>query len=60
MTLKGKDLKRGIIRKIHANFKEKVLNSEARQDFKEPYFLSTLRPLTGSPTPTPTTTWTME
>ena len=38
MTLKGKDLKRGIIRKIHANFKEKVLNSEARQDFKEPYF----------------------
>lgn len=36
--LKGKDLKRGIIRKIHANFKEKVLNSEARQDFKEPYF----------------------
>lgn len=36
--LKGKDLKRGIIKKIHANFKEKVLNSEARQDFKEPYF----------------------
>lgn len=36
--LKGKDLKRGIIRKIHENFKEKVLNSEARQDFKEPYF----------------------
>lgn len=36
--LKGKDLKRGIISKIHANFKEKVLNSEARQDFKEPYF----------------------
>lgn len=36
--LKGKDLKRGIISKIHENFKEKVLNSEAMQDFKEPYF----------------------
>ena len=36
--LKGKDLKRGIISKIHENFKEKVLNSEAKQDFKEPYF----------------------
>ena len=36
--LKGKDLKRGIIGKIHENFKEKVLNSEAKQDFKEPYF----------------------
>lgn len=36
--LKGKDLKRGIISKIHENFKDKVLNSEAMQDFKEPYF----------------------
>ena len=36
--LKGKDLKRGIISKIHEHFKEKVLNSEAMQDFKEPYF----------------------
>lgn len=36
--LKGKDLKRGIISKIHENFKEKVLNSEAMQDFKESYF----------------------
>lgn len=36
--LKGKGLKRGIISKIHENFKEKVLNSEAMQDFKEPYF----------------------
>ena len=36
--LKGKDLKRGIISKIHGNFKEKVLNSEAMQDFNESYF----------------------
>lgn len=36
--LKGKDLKRGIISKIHENFKEKALNSEAMQDFKESYF----------------------
>ena len=36
--IKGKDLKRGITKKIHENFKEKVLNSEARHDFKEPYF----------------------
>ncbi len=36
--LKGKDLKRGIVSKIHENFKEKVLNSEAMQDFKESYF----------------------
>ncbi len=36
--LKGKDLKRGIISKIHENFKEKVLNSEAMQDFNESYF----------------------
>ena len=36
--IKGKDLKRGIIKKIHENFKEKVLNSEATQDFKESYF----------------------
>nr|DAL69700.1 MAG TPA: tail completion protein [Caudoviricetes sp.] len=36
--LKGKDLKRGIISTIHENFKEKVLNSEAMQGFKEPYF----------------------
>ncbi len=36
--IKGKDLKRGITKKIHENFKEKVLNSEAQQDFKEPYF----------------------
>ena len=36
--IKGKDLKRGIIKKIHENFKEKVLNSEAQQDFKESYF----------------------
>lgn len=36
--IKGKDLKRGITKKIHENFKEKVLNSEAQQDFKESYF----------------------
>ena len=36
--IKGKDLKRGIIKKIHENFKVKVLNSEAQQDFKESYF----------------------
>ena len=36
--IKGKDLKRGIVNKIHENFKEKVLNSEAQQDFKESYF----------------------
>ncbi|NMW85492.1 hypothetical protein HKO22_07070 [Peptoniphilus sp. AGMB00490] len=36
--IKGKELKRGITKKIHENFKEKVLNSEAKQDFKEPYF----------------------
>lgn len=36
--IKGKDLKRGIIKKIHENFKTKVLNSEAQQDFKESYF----------------------
>lgn len=36
--IKGKDLKRGITKKIHENFKEKVLNSEATQDFKESYF----------------------
>lgn len=36
--IKGKDLKRGIVKKIHENFKEKVLNSEAQQDFKESYF----------------------
>ena len=36
--IKGKDIKRGITKKIHENFKEKVLNSEAQQDFKESYF----------------------
>ena len=36
--IKGKDLKRGITKKIHENFKEKVLNSEAQQDFNESYF----------------------
>lgn len=36
--IKGKDLKRGIVKKIHENFKVKVLNSEATQDFKESYF----------------------
>lgn len=36
--IKGKDLKRGITKKIRENFKEKVLNSEAQQDFKESYF----------------------
>lgn len=36
--IKGKDLKRGITKKIHENFKTKVLNSEAQQDFKESYF----------------------
>lgn len=36
--IKGKDLKRGITKKIHENFKAKVLNSEAQQDFKESYF----------------------
>lgn len=36
--IKGKDLKRGITKMIHENFKEKVLNSEAQQDFKESYF----------------------
>lgn len=36
--IKGKDLKRGIVNKIHENFKVKVLNSEAQHDFKEPYF----------------------
>lgn len=36
--IRGKDLKRGITAKIHENFKEKVINSEAKQDFKEPYF----------------------
>lgn len=38
--IKGKDLKRGIVNKIHENFKEKVLNSEATQDFKESYFFA--------------------
>lgn len=36
--IKGKDLKRGIVKIIHENFKVKVLNSEATQDFKESYF----------------------
>lgn len=36
--IKGKDLKRGIVNKIHENFKGKVLNSEAQQDFKESCF----------------------
>lgn len=36
--IKGKDLKRGITKKIHENFKEKVISSEATRDFKEPYF----------------------
>ena len=36
--IRGKDLKRGITKKIHENFKEKVLKSEAQQDFKESYF----------------------
>lgn len=36
--IKGKDLKRGITKKIHENFKEKVLKSEAQQDLDKPYF----------------------
>lgn len=58
--IKGKDLKRGITKKIHENFKEKVLNSEAQQDFKESYFLSTLKLLRGSPTQIPMIMSTME
>lgn len=36
--IKGKDLKRGITKKIHENFKEKVLKSEAQHDLNKPYF----------------------
>lgn len=36
--IKGKDLKRGITKKIHENFKEKVLKSEAQYDLDKPYF----------------------
>ena len=36
--IKGKDLKRGITKKIHENFKEKVLKSEEQYDLGEPYF----------------------
>lgn len=36
--IKGKDLKRGITKKIHENFKEKVLKSEAQHDLDKPYF----------------------
>lgn len=38
MLVKGKDLKSAIVQKIHTNFEDKVLDSEAKEDIKKPYF----------------------